>query len=170
MIEKNRPKKINKEDLWTLDSYIKFFRELYSNIYEFFKLSQDYLKVLVPLNTATILILIAFLDRIFSSSKFKYMLLISFICFGISLLSALRTMIIISDFYTLVSSSHVLAFVLIATGAVDLEKRKNDIAIIKKAAEKTAKKQKFWYALANYSYFFGFIILIIFVVINLLFK
>jgi len=170
MIEKDDPKKTDKEDLWTLDSYIKFFRELYGNIYEFFKLSQDYLKVLVPLNTATILILIAFLDKMFSSSKFKYMLLASFICFGISLLSALRTMIIIGDLYMLVSSGHMLGLVLIATGAVDLEKRKNDITEIKNGAEKTAKKQKFWYVRANYSYFCGFVVLILFVVINLLFK
>ena len=170
MIEKDDPKKTDKEDLWTLDSYIKFFRELYGNIYEFFKLSQDYLKVLVPLNTATILILIAFLDKMFSSSKFKYMLLASFICFGISLLSALRTMIIIGNLYMIVSSGHLLAFILIATGAVDLKKRKNDIATIKKDAEKTTKKQKFWYVLANYSYFCGFVVLIFFIVINFLFK
>lgn len=149
-----------------VDMFVKFFKEIYGNLYESLKLSQDYLKVLVPSNTATILILIAFMDRVFRASRYKYVLLASFLCFGVSLLSALRTMRLIEAFYGLVSSAHMDTLVLMASGSVGIKERKEHLETIKKNVEETAAKEKFWGAAANYLFFGGFVVLIIFVVMS----
>ena len=65
---------------------------------EFFKQVQDYEKVLISVNSGSILVMIAFLEKLFSSPELKILIPVSFLCFAFSLSAALLMMTFISEY------------------------------------------------------------------------
>lgn len=50
---------------------------------------QSFLKLITTLNTSSILLIVAFLEKLFKNPEYKYFIIISLICFVVSILSSL---------------------------------------------------------------------------------
>lgn len=150
------------------DDFGRITEGFYKPTYELFKQLQDYLKVLITLNTASILIIIALLEKVFLSPKLKSLLLISFSCFIISLVASLFMMTSISKFYAFLVDLNTALLQFWTSKTTDLkvhEAKKNELQ--ERVKDISAGKLN-RYSLANYSYLCGVVVLVIFVAINFL--
>lgn len=150
------------------DKINSFIEVLYKPTYELFRQLQDYLKVLITLNTATILIIIAFLEKIFPAPRLKPLIMVSFLCFTASLVASLLFMtIIIRSLAFLVDLNSVL-LEMWSLESPDLSVREQKRGELQKKAKEISLSKLNFYTLGNYFYMTGVVLLVIFVVVNFL--
>jgi hypothetical protein len=144
--------------------------KLYRPIYELFKQLQDYLKVMITLNTATILIILTLLEKIFQFPKVTVLLFISFCCFAASLVASLIMMISITKFYDLlanISPDLIRLWDLDPKDVASWEEGKKELLV---KANKVSTGKLNWYSIGNYSFLAGIILLVVFMGMNLFCK
>lgn len=131
---------------------------------------QEYFKVLLTMNTATLLITITFWEKIVRNPHWKYLILLPLISFAVSLVNSLKEVNLFSAFHMLFVSLKLDA--LNTVGASDqerqafTEKLESTKKTVHEALEKIATHRK-W---AERSYFFGLGLLLVFAVLSLLLR
>jgi hypothetical protein len=152
------------------DNFSDAISVFYKPVYELFKQMQDYLKVLITLNSATILIIMMLLEKIFRYPKATPLLFISFCCFAASLIASLIVMISLTKFYALlfdISSDLTKIWSSISADFTVQEKTKKELLA---KANKVSTGKLNWYSIGNYSYLSGIVLLVLFMGINLFCK
>ena len=150
------------------DNFRDITEGLFKPAYELFKQLQDYLKVLITLNTATILIMVALLEKIFPSPKLRFLIVVSFISFVLSLTASLLMMTSISRFYNFLAELNMsLIDLWLSKDLSNIDAKKTEL---QKKASEISKSKINLYGLGNYFYLGGVLILIIFVTVNFLSK
>jgi len=150
------------------DNFRDITEGLFRPAYELFKQLQDYLKVLITLNTATILIMVALLEKIFPSPKLRFLIVVSFISFVLSLAASLLMMTSISRFYNFLAELNMsLIDLWLSKDLSKIDAKKTEL---QKKASEISKSKINLYGLGNYFYLGGVLILIIFVAVNFLTK
>jgi len=152
------------------DNFPDIIERIFRPTYELFKQLQDYLKVLITLNTATILIIVALLEKIFPSPKLPFLILVCFICFVLPRAASLLMMTFLRRFYDFYVDFNRYLFDTWLSKSPDLSRIDAERTKLQNKTKEILRSTVNLYCLGNYSYLRGIIVLIIFVAVNLLSK
>lgn len=144
----------------------KVLDTLISPMVDIYKQQQDYYKALIALNSTTLLITIAFFEKIFPSPKRTVFIIIPFALFAVSLLGSLYTMKLFGEL-----SAHHIFFKQSLFGAAISNKIDNletEVAPIRAKMKACTKKIERIEGPTSLFYFLGILALIAFALINLL--
>ena len=136
---------------------------------ELFKQVQDYEKVIISVNSGSILVMIAFLEKLFSFPVCKVLVPVSFLCFACSLSAALLMMTFVTEYLGLIIEVDCLTRD-ISLKKLDSEETEKKRTGFDKKCEKLRRKLKIADPISSYSFLLGIAILAVFFVINYLRK
>ena len=145
------------------DQTEKAFETVSNAICEIFLKRQDFYKTLLTLNTTTLLILIAFSDRIINPPLPLKLVLIPFMGFALSLIFSLVILKSFGDLHDCLKDYQAKVTAMVAAGQKDA----SGLLSIKKNMADLGKNVSRFQGLALYAYLFGMLSLVIFAALSL---